>query len=47
MSASDLIDTAQALLTATDTALSRAWREEERGWRREDLAWRDQEREYM
>lgn len=39
------MDTAQALLQATDTALSRAWRDEDRGWRKADLAWRDHARE--
>lgn len=45
--ASELIDTAQAILTATDTALSKAYREEDRAWRKDDLAWRDQERQFM
>lgn len=45
--AAELIDTAQAILTATDTALSKAYREEDRAWRKDDLAWRDAEREFM
>lgn len=45
--AGELIETAQALLTATDTALSKAWRDEERAWRKADLSWRDTEREFM
>ncbi|PRW59460.1 Calcium release-activated calcium channel isoform A [Chlorella sorokiniana] len=45
--ASELIDTAQAILTATDTALSKAYREEDRAWRKDDLAWREQERQFM
>lgn len=45
--ASELIDTAQAILTATDTALSKAYRDEERAWRKDDLAWRSDERAFM
>ncbi|CAD7703857.1 unnamed protein product [Ostreobium quekettii] len=35
-----LFESAQAILTGFDTALSRQWREEDRKWRREDLEWR-------
>lgn len=45
--ASELIDTAQAILTATDTALSKAYRDEDRAWRKDDLSWREQERQFM
>ena len=45
--ASELIDTAQAILTATDTAISKAYRDEDRVWRKEDLGWREQERQLM
>jgi hypothetical protein len=45
--ASELIDTAQAILTATDTAISKAYRDEDRVWRKDDLAWREQERQLM
>lgn len=45
--ASELIDTAQALLTATDTALSKAYRDEDRGWRAADLGWREAEKSFM
>ena len=44
--ASELIDTAQALLTAGDTVISKAYRDEDRRWRKEDMAWRDCEREF-
>eukprot|EP00879_Flechtneria_rotunda_P017857 GHRR01018717.1.p1 GENE.GHRR01018717.1~~GHRR01018717.1.p1 ORF type:complete len:321 (+),score=66.46 GHRR01018717.1:1528-2490(+) len=40
------VETAQALLTGLDTALSRQWREEDRAWRQEDLCWRDKEQKY-
>lgn len=33
-------ESAQAILTGFDTALSRQWREEDRKWRREDMEWR-------
>ncbi|KAL4429616.1 hypothetical protein ABPG77_008665 [Micractinium sp. CCAP 211/92] len=45
--AAELIDTAQAILTATDTALSKAYREEDRAWRKDDLGWRQVERAFM
>lgn len=45
--ASELIDTAQAILTATDTAISKAYRDEDRVWRRDDLVWREEERQFM
>eukprot|EP00803_Ostreobium_quekettii_P011486 evm.model.scf_2756.1 EVM.evm.TU.scf_2756.1 scf_2756:2942-7407(+) len=35
-----LFESAQAILTGFDTALSRQWREEDRRWRREDVEWR-------
>lgn len=47
MSASWVGDAAQAVLTATDTALSKAWRDEERAWRQADLAWRQEELAFM
>ncbi|KAI3435756.1 hypothetical protein D9Q98_001814 [Chlorella vulgaris] len=45
--ASELIDTAQAILTASDTVISKAYRDEDRRWRKEDIAWREREAEFM
>ncbi|KAL4458369.1 hypothetical protein ABPG75_013234 [Micractinium tetrahymenae] len=44
--AAELIDTAQAILAATDTALSKANRDEDRAWRKDDLGWRQEERTF-
>lgn len=45
--ASELVDTAQAILTASDTVISTRYRDEDRAWRKEDLEWRMVEREFM
>lgn len=42
-----LFESAQALLTGYDTAVSKQWREEDRRWRQEDLEWRSRESEQM
>lgn len=42
-----LFESAQALLTGYDTAVSKQWREEDRRWRQEDLEWRRRESEQM
>ncbi|GMH34123.1 hypothetical protein BSKO_01957 [Bryopsis sp. KO-2023] len=42
-----LFESAQALLTGYDTAISKQWREEDRRWRNEDMEWRKRERERM
>ena len=44
--AADASDAATAFLTALDTSLARAWREEDRQWRREDRQWRKEDLEF-
>ena len=44
--AADVSDAATAFLTALDTSLARAWREEDREWRREDRQWRREDLEF-
>jgi calcium release-activated calcium channel protein 1 len=44
--AADLSDAATAFLTALDTSLARAWREEDRAWRREERQWRREDLEF-
>ena len=42
----DVSEAATAFLTALDTSLARAWREEDRAWRREDRKWRREDMEF-
>ena len=44
--AADVSDAATAFLTALDTSLARAWREEDRAWRREERQWRREDMEF-
>lgn len=44
--AADVSDAATAFLTALDTSLARAWRDEDREWRKEDRAWRREDLEF-
>jgi hypothetical protein len=45
--AGELMDTAQAILAASDAVMNKAWRDEDRLWRRDDLAFREREAEFM
>jgi len=42
----DVSEAATAFLTALDTSLARAWREEDRAWRKEDRQWRREDMEF-
>ena len=44
--AGDVGDAATAFLTALDTSLARAWREEDRQWRKEERQWRREDLEF-
>jgi len=44
--AADASDAATAFLTALDTSLARAWREEDREWRAADVRWRAEDMEF-
>lgn len=45
--AGELIDTAQAILAASDTVMNKAWRDEDRLWRKDDMAFREREAKFM